>query len=341
MKSFLLSAIVVLASFQAFAEEENPTLSNSSGQPGVTGNAAEASVQPVAAEGGGEASNENVIEGSADSSPGNEMTVDQMPAVSSEVASTGTENVYTDAEGASILNKINANYFGILYGPSIKAPSSYQPRTDGTADTDKPVIVKNFLNLGYNITNEVAVTGSAFWLWQPVMKQQMQLQDPFVRVSHNSIWSTDQFNLYGDLRFHFPVTTVSRENQLHFGVQSVQVLTYAVPGSRVTLGTYGSVRVNSFGGQGYGRDLELYIAPNVAYQVSPTVALTVLYELQNGHYFGDPALPIVHDGSDLEPGVSWDISPNLMVNPYLHIPIGKQTSLSSTSFGMMLNFILL
>jgi hypothetical protein len=328
MKFLSLSAIVVLASCQAFAEEANPS-------------PPEAAVQPIAAESESITSTGSTVEGAADPSPNDELTVDQMPAVSSEHASTGAENIYTDAEGANILKKINANYFGILYGPSVRDPSSYQPRAEGGADTNKPVIVKNFLNLGYNITNEVAVTGSAYWLWQPVMKQQMQLQDPFVRVSHNSIWSTEQFNLYGDLRFHFPVTTVSRENQLHFGVQSVQVLTYAVPGSRLTLGTYGSVRVNSFGGQGYGKDLELYIAPNVAYQVAPTVALTVLYEMQSSHYYGDSSFPLVNDGSDLEPGISWDISPSLMLNPYLHVPVGKQTSLNSTSFGMMLNWILL
>jgi hypothetical protein len=266
-----------------------------------------------------------------------EVAADSVEAVENE----SIESIEPVTEGEEGLKKFNFNYFGILYGPSIQNPTSFQPSTDGTPDRDRPVILKNFLNLGYNVTDHVTVTGSGYWIWEPVMQHQTILQDPFLRVSHNSIFSTDQANLYGDFRVHFPVTSISRENDMKFGLQTVQVLTYAVGTTRLTLGAFGSARYNSFGGMGYGNDLELYAAPNLNYQITPTVALTVLYEMQTSHSFGERPFAFSNDGMDIEPGISWDIRPNLMVNPYLHFPVGKKATFSSTSFGMMLNWALI
>jgi hypothetical protein len=280
------------------------------------------------------------------------QTDDSEHPSSVEVASVGSdlnvfagESSYQDnSEGEAEfgpLSRVNMNYFGILYGPSIRNPKGYQPSNTGNPDSEKPVIVKNFLNVGYGLSDTIGVTASAYWIWQPVMGQQMTLQDPFLRVSHNSIYHDDLWNLYGDVRVHLPVTDVSRINDMNFGVQSVQVLSYRVPRSRLTVGSYGSVRVNSFGGKGYGNDMELYVAPNAFYQITPTVSLTCLYEIQTSHTFGNKAFAFNEDGMDLEPGVSWDVTPNLMVNPYLHLPIGSGFTLASTSVGMMLNWILI
>jgi hypothetical protein len=268
----------------------------------------------------------------------------ELASAESDIDATVSGGVSTETYEAEpgMLEKFRMNYFGIFYGPSVQRPSSYQPDTTGRPDVDKPVIFKNFLNLGYQISDTVAVTGTAFWIWQPVLEKQMTMEDPFVRVSHNSIWGTDRFNLYGDFRVHFPVTRVSRENDMKFGLQSVQVLTYSVGDSgNLTLGTFGSVRVNSFGGYGFGRDMELYIAPNINYQVSKKVALTLLYEIQTSHAFGARPFAFTNDGMDIEPGVSWDVTQNVMVNPYLHFPVGANASLRSTSIGMMLNWALI
>jgi len=236
--------------------------------------------------------------------------------------------------------KFNLNYFAIFYGPSLKNPNSFQPSPLGVPDPDRPLILRNVLGLGYSLSELVGVSASAAWSWQPVLKQQLQLHDPFLRLSHNSLFYTGGLNLYADVRAHFPVTSISRDNDLLLGVQFFQALTYDIPETRLTLGLYTSERGNIFGGEGYGDDLELYVAPNVNYQVSPTVAFTVLYEFQFSHTFGRRAMNINYDGSDIQPGVRWDITRQFWVNPYLNI-LPSNFGLGTTSFGLMMNWMLM
>jgi hypothetical protein len=44
------------------------------------------------------------------------------------------------------------------------------------------------------------------------------------------------------------------------------------------------------------------------------------------------------DGADIEPGVSWDVLPNLNFNPYLSMQTSGAVGLKTTSVGMMLSW---
>ncbi len=244
----------------------------------------------------------------------------------------------TDSIGEPKL--LNMNYYGIFYGPSLGEFGSYQAGPVGP-DHDRPILLKNFLNVGHSFNQDISLYGSAYWLWQPVENKGMQLMDPFLRLSYNSIFYKNGFNLYGDVRAHFPVTSFSRDCDMLFGLQTFEALTYEVPASRFTLGLYTSQRTNFFGEYGLGNDLELYFAPNINYQLSRTVTLTLMYEYQKSHFFGMAPFHFYGDETDIAPGLSWDVTPNLMVNPYFNIQTTKEVSLRSTSFGMMVNLNLL
>ncbi len=255
-----------------------------------------------------------------------------------------SESVHSDIsqDHEDILSRFNANYFGILYGPSVKKPTSYQPDFNGEPNIDRPVFLKNFLSVGYNISPEYSVAATGYWLWQPVQGQKMVLQDPFVRVSDNFLIHSGNLNLYSDVRFHFPVTSYSHFSDLLFGAQTFQSLTYEVPSSRILLGLYGSLRGNWYGKYGFGNNLELYLAPNLNYQFSPTMAFTFLYEIQLSHLYGEKFHSFHNDGTDIEPGISWQATPSLLFNPYLNILIGDGSlSLSSTSLGLLVSWMLM
>jgi hypothetical protein len=238
-------------------------------------------------------------------------------------------------------DRFGVNYFLIFYGPSIGEPSSLQPKPDGTPDPDRPLLIKNFGTLSYAVSRDVGISGTIYWMHQPVLGQVITMRDPYVRVSHDRLIKTDNLTLYGDARVHFGLSDFARSNDLLTGFQTFQVLTYDIPGSRLQLGTYGSARLNVYGSQGFGPDVELYVGPNLSYRLGPTVELTLLYEAGMSHFFGDPAGRFYNDGTDLEPGVRWQITPTLMVNPYLNLYTGDRVNLASTSFGMMLNWTLL
>jgi hypothetical protein len=271
---------------------------------------------------------------------GREMSESGAQVSSSEVSDLVSSLGGGEAGGEGrLLDRLSLQYFGLLYGPSVRNPSSYQPDvTSGREDRSRPLILKNSLGLAYEVSDQVSVTPTLCWIWQPVLRHETTIEDPFLKVAHSSLFSYGNLNLYADARIHFPVSRLSKENQQMWGAQSVQVLTYEVENSRLTLGLYGAERYNLIRQQsGQGNDLELYVAPNLSYQVHPRVALTLIYEIRNSHTFGERAFLLQNDAMDIEPGVSWDVTPHLMVNPYLHIPT-KGSGLASTSVGMLMSW---
>jgi hypothetical protein len=256
----------------------------------------------------------------------------------SDATSTAQAAQYEDFE---VESPFSAHYFGILYGPSVQNPTSYQPTPSGRTDKNTSVAIRNFGSLAYQINDLWSTSATATFDWIPVRGQTVTMRDPYVRVANNSIFSTDDFNLYGDLRVHMPVTDASRNQDMLSGIQTLAIATYIPPESRFTFALFGSSRYNIFGSLGEGNDLELYLGPNLSYQITPTLAFTTLYEMGASHRLGQQAFELNNDGTDLEPGFRWDVTPKLTVNPYLNIYTGNKVNLASTSLGMTLSWQLL
>ena len=239
----------------------------------------------------------------------------------------------------TLKNPFKLNYYGIFYGPSVAKPGSLQPDASGIPDARRPLMMKNFLGLGYQLSPEMTVTATADWLWQPVLGQQFSLQDPFVMISHNSIFHRDGFNLYADVRGHMGVTSQSRQNDFLFGLQTFQALTYELEGTGFVFGLYSSERFNVFGKQGYGDTFELYLAPNIYYQFTPKLAFSLLYGIQSSKFYG--IMGLHRDGLSFQPGINWDVTSTLSFNPYLNIPTDGKFTLGSISLGMFLSWAMM
>jgi hypothetical protein len=238
---------------------------------------------------------------------------------------------------------ISANYFALFYGPGVQGGNfDYQPSpTGGGSDPTRPVTLKNFLGVSYNLTDKLAITPTAYWTYQPAaIGSPFVMRDPFIRFSDSSVFFADGLNLYSDVRVHMPVTSYSRSLDLRSGFQTVHALNYMFPESRFSAGLYGSARYNVFGPQGVGNDVELYLGPNVSYQLTPALAITTLYEMNAAHVYGSSG-SLVSDGTDLQPGVSWDITKEVNFNPYLNFNTGGNLGLAETSVGAMLSVKLL
>lgn len=262
--------------------------------------------------------------------------------VSTKTSPKESTDTQTESSTMTFGDRVSLNYFAIFYGPSVGEPSSYQATPTGERDENRPLLVKNYLSAGYRLSDYVSASATGYWAWRPVLGQQVFMRDPYVRIGHSSLINSGNFNLYADARLHFPITAGSREMDMLAGLQTFQMATYQLGASRWTLGLYGSARFNVYGVQGIGNpDLELYIGPNVNYQVSRNLALTLLYEMGTTHYYGDDPMNFYSEGSDLEPGLSWDITPRINVNPYLTIYTGEKISFDTTAFGMTLSLSLL
>ena len=68
-------------------------------------------------------------------------------------------------EDLGLGGNFNLSYFGVFFGPTLKSPSSYQVDSNGDPDPNRPLIMKNFVDLSYHVTSDVSVTGTFYWIW--------------------------------------------------------------------------------------------------------------------------------------------------------------------------------
>ncbi len=257
------------------------------------------------------------------------------------VAATDSEEGTSTAEKRGVFDGLSLSYFGILHGPAVGDISAYQPKATGGRDLKRPIFTQNYINVSKELTDDVALTAQGYWVYQPVLNQNVEMLDPSLRISNNRMIDSNGFTLYSDLRAHFPVSSRSRNQDMRFGVQTFQVATYTADGSRFTFGAFGSFRYNFFGPEATGRKIELYGAPNIAYQISPKLAFTALYELGATNFANDPSGLFYSDGTDIEPGLRWDVTESFSVSPYLTLMINDRVNLKTTTFGMMVNWVVL
>ncbi|MDR3607289.1 MAG: hypothetical protein P4M08_07910 [Oligoflexia bacterium] len=253
-----------------------------------------------------------------------------LPGETSKVSESMSDS---EATGSSFW----ANYYGILYGPSVSDPSSFQSTTGGQRDPNRPVFVKNFLTAGFNISDHVAAAATGWWNYIPVQGGDMFMQDPSVRLAYNDIVHTNHFNWYGDIRGYIPISKPSRQTDLRGGYQTFHYLSYILPNAPVTFGSYFAARYNQFGAHGSGDDLQLYLAPALSYQSSPTLALVALYEFSENHAYGAKPFAMYNDGTVFEPGVEWNVAQSLTLNPYFYIYTNAP---SNTGLGATLSWLM-
>lgn len=331
-----LTALPQLFSSHAFAAETYGPLPS-----GPTAPAAEVTGEPPA-QSQEEQNQEAGVAAPSESGTGVQAAIESPDAEMSTAVESGEEPT-------SLLSRFAMSYYGIFYGPAIEGTSKYQPTQQGINNTDAPILLKNYLFLGYSIDDNLAfgVTGLFDYVPVKVNEQGISWRDPYLRLVNVHLLQSGNFNLLGDLRYHIPVSkgtkpgqVLSRDQDLLGGVETFQVATYQFDNSPFSIGTYASARVNLYGSQGFGNDMEFYLGPNVTYQVTPSLAFVLLYEANAAHVYKDKSFSFVNEGTDLEPGISWNITPRLNVNPYLNLYPSNLT-LRSTSMGMTLSFQLL
>jgi hypothetical protein len=243
-------------------------------------------------------------------------------------APTGNTN---SATTASLTDKLLLNYSGAFSGPAIGNFSLFQP--DPFGQDDGHIRIDNTLAAGYRISPTMSASG-AFVFRDGAGGDGASLLNPFLRLNNASIFNRGGFNFGGDVRAFLPVSQAAVNSKLITAVRTNQTISWEVPGTRLTIGSYSFVQGNFFYDNAAGQnDMSLYLGPNIAYQITPKLAFTMIYEMSATHARGTGWTAFNAGIPDLEPGLSWDITPNVNFSPYINIFPGGDVSLRSSAIG--------
>jgi hypothetical protein len=256
-----------------------------------------------------------------------------------------------------ILSKFTARVDEVYYGASLSGLGDPNQPNDIQKDAaGDPVFIRSNVGLGYKINPDLVVGMVNRIDYLPKSNIGTLWEDSYVRLMAPKLIDKGEFTAVGDLRFYLPTSHLSRMNGEETAIMTRFVPSYTPTGSRFTYGTIfyhtwyvrdGRVdSVDAFATNAWSS--EFYAGPNVSYQLTPTVSLSALYEFDavrlsnaNGllNYTSD-----THSSNgytDFEPGVNWDITPNVSLNPFLNMYPGSNFSLDTTNINVVLGIKLL
>ncbi len=273
------------------------------------------------------------------------LSIGLVPTAQSSTETT-TPSISTSTSEKSILETLSdygsLNYYGIYRGSSISnMGSSFQPRVDGTLDPTSPSMLENLITGAYKINKNWmvgAVGHFYFFPWSDPTGggQRVQLLDPVVFISRPGLINSQGFRLDTRLTFQLPTSKFDAlvPRNLATAVSAVFNARYEVPSSKLTLGTFGLIRgyVPSGDTLPTAPTYALTAAPYANYQLTSNLQATIWIDLvqatrspRSGFISGLQNAPI-----DIEPGISWDITKNITINPVLNI-YPTHPTLASTS----------
>jgi hypothetical protein len=126
-----------------------------------------------------------------------------------------------------------------------------------------------------------------------------------------------------------------------FAIKTTPNVRYLIPQSNFKVGAW--TEAKSYLGVTQGKAFKLYAAPYVGYSLSDSLALNVGYEMEADHYPipGISSLDFKSYQTDLQPGVVWNITPHIMVNPYVQLFTGNKVTLDNSALGAVISATLL
>ncbi len=250
-------------------------------------------------------------------------TTTTAPPAGAAPAPTSTTNVKTVAP-TRFFDKVTASVAATLNGPSVASVtgnSAKGNRTSKTVDAQgnatRDIFSDTTVRIGYQLTDAVNVSANSQFNYTPVKGGLVQFLDPYVRIAHSRLL-TGPVTLAGDFRFYIPVSNGAIASNRIFGIRNTLSASYTVPGTRFTLGTDTILRGRFYAaGTGESESLLAYLSPNATYQITPTLAATLFAEFAATSQAKTGLLDMANGGSAVGPGISWDITPSVNVNPFL------------------------
>jgi hypothetical protein len=234
---------------------------------------------------------------------------------------------------ASTPSRLSFSYYGVYQGPALSHPVNGGSIDSSTAEyADGEQNLANQFKLDISLSDNVFIGPVLNFQLDPFMGQGFYPLDSGVRIGHRQILHSDELNLMADFRVMAPLKPSYTKNDEVIDLQSLQVFTYKVPKTKLTLGVLGFHQFQAYGSgiptrnpldSRDPKDFNLYFAPNMSYQFTPALAAVLYYEMYPWHKVGAKWNDWSNDPSDIAPGISWDITADVNFTPQLLIYPGN------------------
>lgn len=246
------------------------------------------------------------------------------------------------SQARELLNKLYVNYSAVYHGaPFDKLDSDYTIDHDGKR-------VNSRFNRTYFDSDLVAAymidktTGAGPFIpfgFVPVAGQHFVIGDVGIKGFNRGTLNWNGLIMDTGVILQAPTSQYSADRNMKWSFKILPSLRYAVPKTNFKIGAWTDSRI--YFGATMGRLVKVMAIPYVNYALSPKVALTLSYYTEAHHNVNDSGLKFTRYETDLEPGISWSITPKIFVNPFVQIPTTNGFNIDNAALGAVVSATLL
>jgi len=255
---------------------------------------------------------------------------------SSTSAVSGQSSASQSTVAPEILNNLYLNYFTTYHGAPLNDVGSAR-----AADRNGVISKTGLVNLDSEATAAYMITpaiGAGFvvpFLMVPVKGEDWILGDVGIKVFQSNTISNHGFVLATNLILQAPTSQASQARNMTYAIKTTPAVRYTFPNSRFSVGAW--TEAKDYAGVTVDKAYKLYAEPYVSYKLMPKLSLSLSYEMEWHHDVHNAPMTFSTYQTDIQPGFIWNITQNIMLNPYFQVFTTNHGGYDSTALGAVLN----
>ncbi len=246
----------------------------------------------------------------------------------------------SQAENSSVFSeKLYTDFATTYHGSSLAEPDSSRAlNNEGKLGLPSTVNFDSEIGMGYKLGETLRFGAVVPFLLVPAPGDNFILGDAGIKLSQRDTLNWRGVHLSTNIILQAPTSDYSKFRRMDVGIKTTPSLRYDVPNSSITIGAWNELK--EYLGATKGPTFKIWTLPYAKLQMNRSLALQVSYELHLRHIANsDTALS--HYQHDLQPGLIWNITRSISVNPYLQFYSLNSIRAANTGFATYINAALL
>ncbi|MDR3607012.1 MAG: hypothetical protein P4M08_06485 [Oligoflexia bacterium] len=251
-----------------------------------------------------------------------------------ESSSLGQNSAVMESDHNDYLNldRFYVSYFGTYHGSDLsQIGKPYQADQNGNKSRN-PMDFDSELTTAYMVTPDIGVGPYMQFHITPVMGQGVGVDYLGVKTFDKKTIAVDHFTMYSNLILEAPTNTYDINRGVFGAVKTTPFVRYDFPRSRFSVGSWSELK--DYAGAGSGKMYKVYVDPYVNYQLTSGISLNLSYEMEADHFHGTSGLSLYE--SDFQPGVLFNVTKKILVNPYLQFFTNNRLTADTTAVGAVI-----
>ncbi|MBS1961493.1 MAG: hypothetical protein JST04_04710 [Bdellovibrionales bacterium] len=253
------------------------------------------------------------------------------------VTAVGTSS--SNGETAGVSSPLDRVYLGLtstFHGTPVRnMGSEYSVDTTGREKrtTYNMINFDSEVGAGYRVTKDIGVGPIVPFIAVPVRGQGFILGDVGLKAFNSKTIDRNGFRLATNLIVQAPSSDSSKARDMTWALKTTPYGRYQFAHSNVSLGAF--TELKDYFGVSRDKTFKVWALPYLGYSLSDSVTLRLAYEMEWHHNLHQSGLETYM--TDWQPGVVWNITKQLSINPYVQFYTMNSVDLDHAALGAFLS----